>query len=223
MFLYPRHTKYAMGAYSFHLFFVCVSVSVNNFHVCSITLKQLDIFSWNFTQMLNTMRQYAEHMNRNWISYFWSYCPFCVNFRVCFISLKSHDIFSWNFTQMLNAMRRHAEHMSRNSGFPTFGVIALCVITLRVRSISLKPLEISSWNFTQMLNHKTRCRTHEPYLWLYPLHMKYAMGYIVFVFSLCVCQRFSCPLHNFKTAWHIFMKLHTNVKHHETTCKTHDP
>ena len=30
-----------------------------------------------------------------------------------------------------------------------------------------------------------------------------------------MCYQFSCPLYNFKTAWHIFMKLHTNVKHHK--------
>ena len=37
-----------------------------------------------------------------------------------------------NFTQLLNSMRGHAEHMNRNSGFPTFGVIALCVLTIFV-------------------------------------------------------------------------------------------
>ena len=42
--LYPRHTKYAMGVCSF-LFSLCVCVSVNNFRVCSVTLKPLDIFS----------------------------------------------------------------------------------------------------------------------------------------------------------------------------------
>ena len=108
-----------MGVCSFCLFSVCVSV---NFRVRSITLKPLDIFSWNFTQMLNTMRQRAEYMNRNsGFSYFWIYCPLCVNnFCVRSISLKPLDLFSWNFTQMLNTMRRRAEHMNRNSGFPTF-------------------------------------------------------------------------------------------------------
>ena len=51
------------GVYSFHLFSVCLSV--NNFRVRSITLKQLNIFSWNFTQILNTMRRRTEHMNHN--------------------------------------------------------------------------------------------------------------------------------------------------------------
>ena len=37
-----------------------------------------------------------------------------------------------------------------------------------------------------------------------------------------MCEQFSCPLHNFKTAWHIFMKLHTKVKHHEAMCRTHE-
>ena len=31
---------------------------------------------------------------------------------------------------MLNTMRRYAEHMDRNSGFPAFGVIGLCVLTI---------------------------------------------------------------------------------------------
>ena len=38
-------------------------------------------------------------------------------------------------TKTLNAMRRHAEHMNRNSGFPTFGVIALCVLTVFVSAL----------------------------------------------------------------------------------------
>ena len=75
---------------------VHVCVSVNNFRVRSIKLKPLDIFSFNFTQTLHTIRRRAEHMNRN--SDFpttWSYCPLCVNnFRVCSITLKPLDIFS---------------------------------------------------------------------------------------------------------------------------------
>ena len=31
---------------------------------------------------------------------------------------------------MLNTMRQSAEHVNRNSGFPTFGVIALCVLAI---------------------------------------------------------------------------------------------
>ena len=57
----------------------------------------------------------------------------CVNnFRVRSITLKPLDIFSWNFTQMFNTMRGYAEHMNCNSGFPTFGVIALCMLTIVV-------------------------------------------------------------------------------------------
>ena len=52
--------------------------------------------------------------------------------RVHSITLKPLDLFSWNFTQTLNTIRRRAEHMNRNSGFPTFGVIALCVLTIFV-------------------------------------------------------------------------------------------
>ena len=34
--------------------------------------------------------------------------------------------------QVLNTIRRHAEHMNCNSGFYTFGVIALYVLTIFV-------------------------------------------------------------------------------------------
>ena len=33
---------------------------------------------------------------------------------------------------MLNTLRQCEEHMNRNSGFPTFGVIALYVLTIFV-------------------------------------------------------------------------------------------
>ena len=32
-----------------------------------------------------------------------------------------------------------------------------------------------------------------------------------------------CPLHNSETVCDIFTKLHTNVKHHKTMCRTHEP
>ena len=116
---------------------VCVCVSVNNFRVRSITLKPLDIFSWNFTQTLNTIRRRAEHMNHNSGFSTFGVISLCVltifnNFRVRSITLKPLDIFSWNFTQTLNTIRRRAEHMNRNSGFPTFGVLALYVLTIFV-------------------------------------------------------------------------------------------
>ena len=57
----------------------------------------------------------------------------CVNnFYVCSITLKPHDTFSGNFTQKLNTIRRRSEHKNHNSGFPTFGVIAPCVLTIFV-------------------------------------------------------------------------------------------
>ena len=39
---------------------------------------------------------------------------------------------------MLNTMWRSAEHMNRNSGFPTFEVITLCVLTIFVSSPEVK-------------------------------------------------------------------------------------
>ena len=55
-----------------------------------------------------------------------------------------------------------------------------------------------------------------------------AVGYIVFVFSLSLSLSLSVltifvSAYNFKTAWHIFMKLHTNVKHYDMTRRTHKP
>ena len=46
---------------------------------------------------------------------------------------------------MLNTMRRCAENMNSNSGFSTFGVIALCVLTIfGVCSITLKSFDVFS-------------------------------------------------------------------------------
>ena len=59
---YTPAYKVCNRVYSFRLFSMCVSV--NNFRVRSITLKPLYIFSLSFTQMLNTIRRRAEHMNR---------------------------------------------------------------------------------------------------------------------------------------------------------------
>ena len=36
---------------------------------------------------------------------------------------------------MLNTMRRCAEHMNRKFGFPTFGIIARCVLTIFVSAL----------------------------------------------------------------------------------------
>ena len=84
--------------------------------------------------MLNTKRRHAEHKNLNSGFPTFGGIALCMLtfFYVRSITLKLLDIFLWNFTQMINAMRRHAEHMNGNSGFPTFGVIALCVLTIFV-------------------------------------------------------------------------------------------
>ena len=84
--------------------------------------------------MLNTMRLHAEHINRNsGFPTFGLNALSCVNnFRVRSITLKLLDIFSWNMTQMLNTMTQLTEHMNGNSGFPAFGVIGLCVLTIFV-------------------------------------------------------------------------------------------
>ena len=58
--------------------------------------------------------------------------PFVYNFHVHSITLKPLDIFSWNFTLTFYTIRGHAEHMNSYSGFPTFGVIAFCVLTIFV-------------------------------------------------------------------------------------------
>ena len=80
------------------------------------------------------MRRHAEHMNRNSGSSTFLVIALCVLtiLRVRSITLKPLDTFSWNFTQTLNILSRRADHMNRNSDFPTFGVIALCVLTIFV-------------------------------------------------------------------------------------------
>ena len=46
-------------------FLVCPSISAFIICVSAITLIPSEIFSQNFTQMQGTVRQHAEHMNRN--------------------------------------------------------------------------------------------------------------------------------------------------------------
>ena len=164
MFNTIRHYAEHMNRNSGFPAFGVIALCVKNFCVCSITLKPLDIFSWNFIETFYTIRRHAEHMNRySGFPIFWSYCPLCVNnFCVCSISLKPLDILSWNFTQMLT-MRRHAEHMNHTSGYTprirsmhamgyiVFFFVCASVNNFCVRSITLKRLDIFSWNLTQML------------------------------------------------------------------------
>ena len=70
-------------------------------------------------------------------SYFWSYCPLCVNnFHSHSISLKPLDI----FMKLQTNVKHHEtiERMNYNSGFPTFGVIALCLLTIFVSAHKFK-------------------------------------------------------------------------------------
>ena len=105
---------------------------VYNFHVRFRSLKRLDIFSWNFTQMLNPMRRRAEHMKHKSGFPTLGYIAFCVLtiFNTHSISLKPLDIFMKLHTNVKH--HKTIEHMNHNSGFPTFGVIALCVLTIFV-------------------------------------------------------------------------------------------
>ena len=54
------------------------------------------------------------------------------------------------------------------------------------------------------------------------------LGDILFLPWSSVCHKIvsichkSCPLCNSKTVWDIFMKLYTNVKQHETTCRAQE-
>ena len=41
--------------------------------------------------------------------------------------------------------------------------------------------------------------------------------------SVCPSANFSCPFHNSDTIPDIFMKLGTNVNHHQTMCREQDP
>ena len=121
------------------------------FHVCSITLKFSEVLSQKIIQIWSMSRGCGEMKYQNSPHFYtpgirsmlWGYNVFvfsvcvcvcvCVsvnNFRVRSITLKPLNIFSWNFTQTMNTMRRRAEHMNRNSGFSTFEVIALCVLTI---------------------------------------------------------------------------------------------
>ena len=41
--------------------------------------------------------------------------------------------------------------------------------------------------------------------------------------SICPSINFSCPLHNSDTVQDIFMKLDTNINHHQTMCREQEP
>ena len=43
------------------------------------------------------------------------------------------------------------------------------------------------------------------------------------IYSVSQCFHHSCPLNKSDTVRDIFTKLHINVKHYETTCRTHEP
>ena len=69
---------------------VIALLCVNNFHVSSITLKPLDIFSQNFTQTLNTIRQRVEHINHNLIFLLFELLPFvCYQFLCLLHNFKT--------------------------------------------------------------------------------------------------------------------------------------
>ena len=101
---------------------------------CSLALVKL---CKHLSRRVNFYTPGIRSMPWGYNVFVFSVCVSVKNFRVRSITLKPLDIFSWNFTQTLNTMRRHAEHMNRNSGFSTFGVISLYVLTIfRVRSIT---------------------------------------------------------------------------------------
>ena len=87
-----------------------------------------------------------------------------------------------------------------------------------VCSITLLPSEISSPNFTQMYSTMRRCAEHMTRNSGLPTFRVIALWTLNIISTM-----FSSPLRKLKTVRDIFTKLHTNIKHSETTCRTHEP
>ena len=131
--------NYMMGTYCIVVKRSCV-FSSTAFQLI-LTLFEITRFlvsPWRHFCLVSLYNDYTPGIrSMPWGIMFSSFLCACVcvsvnNFHVRSITLKPLDIFSWNFTQTLNIIRRRAGHKNRNSGLPTFGVIALCVLTIFV-------------------------------------------------------------------------------------------
>ena len=120
---------------------------------------------------------------------------------------------------MLNTIRGSAEHMNRNSGFPNFGVIALCVLTISCPLHNFK----TTWHIFMKLDTNVNImRWHAEHMnrnSCFPTFRVIAL----WVLKMAISTIHMCPLYILKIVWDIFMKLHTNVKHNNRMGRTQEP
>ena len=123
-------------------------------------------------------------------------------------------------------MRECAEHMKCNSGLSACGVITHWTLNIAISTMYLCPLNNSDTVrdiFMKLHTNVKHDRRHAE-------HMNHNYGLPSFgvialwIWNIAISSNsiYSCPLCKVKTIWDIFMKSHTNVKHHETMYRTQE-
>ena len=129
-------------------------------HVRSVTLKQFKIFSWNFIQMLSTMRRCAEHRNRNsglhtfGVIALWTVkiaIPTTYSCLLCNIKTV------WDIFMKLHINIKHNETKCKAQEPQLWIAYFWSYFPLNIELF-----EIFSWNCTQMLKVETKCKVPEP-------------------------------------------------------------
>ena len=73
-----------------------LKIMISVIYLCPLwNLKLFEIFSWNSMQIYITMILFAKHKNCNWITCFWSYCPYC---PLKFVSSDPSHIYALSIT-----------------------------------------------------------------------------------------------------------------------------
>ena len=115
--------------------------------------KTVKICSYNFIQVLSTIRRCAMHSNHNSkICIFFSYSP--LNFvrsssvtKSCLcLTWKPLKMSSWNFIQILGIIRQRADHKDHDSCLYSFEVIPFQTLA-NSSYIFLTPLEMQVQHF----------------------------------------------------------------------------
>ena len=112
------------------------------------------------------------------------------------------------------------------SGWPTFGVMALWTFKMLISAICLFQLFIlkTIWDIFRKLFMNIYIIMRWPAE--YKTHNSGMLTFGVmalWTFKIVISTIYPCPLCNLKTILDIFMKLYTNVKLFERTCRTQVP
>ena len=122
-----------------------------------------------------------------------------------------------NYTKMPFSVKRCAEPINRvcrlkvKINFQGQGIYPL---QFSVRSISPEPFERFSLNFIQMFLSVRRCAEHVIQLCSVEVDVR-VQGHGIYPWSWCL-------LHISWALWKFFIKLHPNVSHSETVCRSSD-